>query len=742
MLNPRRYLFVANLAGFIFLLLAMANLSVQCRRVRKSVVCLADVSGSLSEQARKKEIETIDALHRFAGESSCKFEVVPFAARTFNVSKRIASSYPPELTNATNLANALQIAANRLAYADRPEILLISDGGFSDPLLEKTARQIGVPVSAIPLPANSKPEVAISRLIVPSIVHADEPFAVSVSLSANCRTEARMICIRNGEKSDERQISVKPGTTKVELVQTIDKPQQVNWEIFIEPESDTVTENNHIKSANEIIGKAKLLFISLNPLEIGPMAARLLQYGFDISVLPPEQFPENSEILSGLTAILFSDIPLKSLSEFQVNALDDFIRNQGGSFFLSGGPHSFAAGGYIDSSLESILPVRSEYRPDRDSSNAALLFLIDRSGSMQGEKEKFAKSALLAALNELSGGDRLAVITFDQKPNLLVPFSYAFDSNQIRQAIATIDSGGGTNIEAALLEAESLFEHVDSGRKQIILLSDGYYPPFNPESFVARLCQNRIPLTAVELQGGSADETLKNLALTTGGFYYPVNDPSSLPRLFAEETDRVRMPAIEETESFPSKRESKTILSVLPDSLPSLEGYVRTEAKEESEVLLTLSDGRPLLVTWHLGLGTVTVWTSDMTSRWFSHWLEQPETAPFWSSLIRSTEKAVEKRNVETVSPSPETIPFFDGTEQLTNLAQITGGEFNPEPNHYFRGLSQTPIPISLRLIFTLIAFFLFLTAEWISILANRQIKNDFTPEESEGSPFCKPDHP
>lgn len=742
MSNPRRLLFTMNLAGFIFLLLAMTTLSVQCRHVKKSVVCLADVSGSLSEQARRKEAELVGTLRRFAIKSRCQFEVIPFAAHTFNATKNIASSYPPESTNATDLANALQTAANRLAYADRPEILLLSDGGFSDPSLGKTARQIGMPVSVIPLPANSEPEVAISRLLIPSSVHAEEPFAVTVSLSANCRTETRIICMRNGEKTDERQISLEPGMTPVELLQKIDTPQQVKWEISIEPETDTVIENNQVTLTNEISEKARLLFITLNPPEIGPMAARLLQYGFDISVLSPEQFPETPETLSSLTAILFSDIPIGSLTETQINALGDYIRNQGGSFFLSGGLRSFAAGGYIDSSLESILPVRSECRPDKDSSNAAILFLLDQSGSMKGEKEKFAKSALLAALSGLSGGDRLAVVTFDQKPNLLVPFSYAFDSNQIRQAIAAIGSGGGTDIEVALLEAESLFEHIDSGRKQIILLSDGNFPPFNPELFIAGLCQNRIPLTVVELRSGSADGTLKNLALSTGGLYYPVDDPASLPRLFAEETERVRMPAIEETKSFPSKRSGDAILSILPDPLPPLDGYVRTEAKEESEVLLTLPDDRPLLVSWHLGLGTVTVWTSDITTRWFTPWLEQAETAPFWSALIRSTEKAAEKRDIEAALPSPETIPFFDGEDQFKRLAQFTGGEFNPEPNQFFQNSSKVPVQISLRLIFTLIAFFLFFAVEWISIAANRQTRNGFTPEESDTPPFPEEDHP
>lgn len=741
MSSLRHTLFALNLTGLVFLILAMTGLSVQCRHVKKHVICLVDVSRSLSGQARTKEDELVDTLRRFARKSHCKCEVMPFAAQTFDTTKRISVSYPPESTDATNITVALQAAANRLRYADRPEIFLLSDGGFTDLAVGQTARQIGIPVSAISLPENLEPEVAISRLALPPEVHAEEPFTVTAYLSANCQTETTIICSRNGEKTDERRISLNPGITPVEFEHMINASQQVQWEISLEPEIDTSVENNQIATTSEITEKAKLLFISLNPPEVAPMAARLFQYGFDISVLPPEQFPENTEFLSGLTGLFFSDIPLGALTETQIDVLDDYVRNQGGSFFLSGGPRSFAAGKYFDSPLETLLPVRSEYRPDKDISRAVLLFLIDRSGSMKGEKENSAKSALLAALDELSGGDRLAVITFDQKPNLHIPFTYAFDADQIRQAITEIASGGGTDIEAALLEAESLLEHIDSGRKQIILLTDGNFPPFNPEPFIAKLGQDKIPLTVVELKSESADETLKYLAISTGGIYYPVDDPASLPRLFAEETERVRMPAIEETESIPTKMSGNAILSILTDPLPPLDGYVRTEAKEESEVLLTMPGNRPLLVSWHLGLGTVTVWTSDITTRWFTPWLSQAETAPFWSALIRTTEKAAEKREIEVRPPSPETIPFFDGEEKLKELAQITGGEFNPELSHFFQNTSQTPIRISLRLIFTLIAFFLFAAAEWISIRTNRRTQNELASDESERSPSPKEDH-
>ncbi|MDO4746702.1 MAG: TIM barrel protein, partial [Bacillota bacterium] len=119
--------------------------------------------------------------------------------------------------------------------------------------------------------------------------------------------------------------------------------------------------------------------------------------------------------------VFLSDIPATALSKPQFRTLDDFVRNRGGALFLSGGIRSFASGEYPGSDLESILPVRSDYTPDRNEGGTAICFLIDRSGSMKGEKLSFAKSAVTEAMTLLSGKDRVGIIAFDQNPEVVVP---------------------------------------------------------------------------------------------------------------------------------------------------------------------------------------------------------------------------------------------------------------------------------------------------------------------------------
>ncbi|MBU1048864.1 VWA domain-containing protein, partial [Candidatus Bipolaricaulota bacterium] len=112
--------------------------------------------------------------------------------------------------------------------------------------------------------------------------------------------------------------------------------------------------------------------------------------------------------------------------------------------------------------------------PDQASSEAAipkdLVFILDTSGSMSGDKIEQAKEALRFILENLNPEDRFAVIAFSDYVQALQTQLTPVSSTTIAQAknwVSTIDAGGGTNIEDALLLGFSLFE--DNGRPQFLV---------------------------------------------------------------------------------------------------------------------------------------------------------------------------------------------------------------------------------------------------------------------------------
>ena len=102
------------------------------------------------------------------------------------------------------------------------------------------------------------------------------------------------------------------------------------------------------------------------------------------------------------------------------------------------------------------------------------VFILDRSGSMKGEKIEQAKKALRFCVNNLNGGDRFNLILFNTD---VEPFTDKLVSakQERKNALAFIDDikgNGGTNINDALLAA--LADKPDTKRPRIVVfLTDG-----------------------------------------------------------------------------------------------------------------------------------------------------------------------------------------------------------------------------------------------------------------------------
>lgn len=694
-----------------FLLLGLSFLPISCdkKKTAKTVYCLADVSRSISPETLKREKLIIDRFAQEARKTKTTFRIFSFAGSP-SLPQKVFNPVRPIDSDMTNPESALRAAAKLAVHDHLPEILLISDGGENEGNVLQTARQLRIPISTVHLPLPAEPEISLNRLDVPFSVRQGEPFFVTGTISSNTEAKVHLLLFENEKQIDEMDILLQPGETPF-LFESQTEQRNVVCKVTLETISDTDHENNVLSAIIEVRPTQRLLFITLDPLEISPFAESLSRYRNNITILHPNEFTENFDSLGKYDAIFLTDIPATSLSPPQIELLDDYVRNGGGALFLTGGTRSFANGEYGDSDLELILPVRSDYTADQDGAETAICFLIDRSGSMKGEKLNYAKSAVIEALNLLSGRDRTGVIVFDQAPQVIVPLQYALISPAMRQAVEKISSGGGTDIESAVREAESLLETASNARKFIILLSDGISSPIDSDGLIQVLRREKITLTAILSDENPQEMTLRRLAEKTGGVFYRSISPSSIPRLFVNETRRIRQGAIEEAESIPVKLCENGLTSGLPTPLPPLKGYVRTEAKDESEVLLAMPDTRPLLARWRLGLGTVTVWTSDITPRWYADWLSVGDTAPFWSGLIRQSVRAFPRSTAPVIGyPAERALPT-EGEHFLERVAEISGGQTNPTPEEFFKNQSITSVHVSARRTFIFSAFLLFLFA-------------------------------
>jgi Ca-activated chloride channel family protein len=109
-----------------------------------------------------------------------------------------------------------------------------------------------------------------------------------------------------------------------------------------------------------------------------------------------------------------------------------------------------------------------------------LIVLVDTSSSMSGTKIAAAKAAARAGAATLQNGDQLTVISFDSAPRTVVPTVVKGNCDEQEwaaglSAIARLEAGGSTDMQAAIASAASLAELAFTASKsnRVLLITDG-----------------------------------------------------------------------------------------------------------------------------------------------------------------------------------------------------------------------------------------------------------------------------
>jgi Ca-activated chloride channel family protein len=108
---------------------------------------------------------------------------------------------------------------------------------------------------------------------------------------------------------------------------------------------------------------------------------------------------------------------------------------------------------------------------------ASIAFVLDRSGSMGGEKIRLVKEAVRQGIDRLAPDDRFAVVVYDDVIDVVAPSAMATPDARRRafEALSAIDARGTTALaEGWLRGAEQVAANLASdGVNRVLLLTDG-----------------------------------------------------------------------------------------------------------------------------------------------------------------------------------------------------------------------------------------------------------------------------
>ncbi|MDJ0876075.1 MAG: VWA domain-containing protein [Desulfobacterales bacterium] len=177
-------------------------------------------------------------------------------------------------------------------------------------------------------------------------------------------------------------------------------------------------------------------------------------------------------------------------------------------------------------------------------SNVDLVVVLDRSGSMNGQKIEDARRAILHLMGNLAPGDRLALVTYANNVAThagLTPMTTA-NRDLLRAEVEGIMANGGTNLGAGLKRGMAMAAHAGGygNVRRIILISDGLANQgiTNPHALgtmAAAGLEKSVAVSTVGLGQEFNEHLMTHLADNGGGSYYYLENPAAFAAVFQKE---------------------------------------------------------------------------------------------------------------------------------------------------------------------------------------------------------------
>lgn len=184
-------------------------------------------------------------------------------------------------------------------------------------------------------------------------------------------------------------------------------------------------------------------------------------------------------------------------------------------------------------------------QPDEQARRAPLNIsvVLDRSGSMDGDKLRYAQRAVNFLVDQLNTGDNLSVVDYDDVVEILCSQQKVRSKEWIKTKVNALRPRGSTNLHGGTLEG---YVQVNTLRapgyvNRVLLLTDGLANAGIAEpSKIKQMVSNKFNTLGIGLStfgvGADYNEDLLTIMAETGrGNYYFIDQADKIPSIFAQE---------------------------------------------------------------------------------------------------------------------------------------------------------------------------------------------------------------
>ena len=647
----KRILLGLRVAVIVFIVLGVSGLSFKRESDEACTIFLLDVSDSMSGLSGEEGIDIIRNIVNSNNDRQ-QFGLIVFAG---NASVEVNPTYNFDLKkidsvvdkNHTNLGGAVDLAITIFPENTNNKIVCITDGNQnqSDVIVKAiVARTRDITIDVITPGDDSRPnEIWINDVNTPPRVSPGQKFQIAVNVKAiHDNADGTLKMYKNGVFESEAKVELKTvRKTNIYFEQTLEEKGICQYEFILESSDDIHSENNMAGVTVEAGSKSRILYVYSGSVMPGVSGAITLPDSFETECVTSTSFHTISGNLWQYDLIIFQDVPASDLSNTAMEALNSYVRDQGGGFIMLGGLRSLSPGGYSQTVLEEMLPVYVDPKPGSKGEGLNIVFAIDKSGSMaqmHGTKTKLRVviDTIGNVLNLLKKEDKLGLVLFDKVPGLVLPIQKFKNFQEIEDRLDLLTAQGGTDIYKSLESSYGLFKDSHSKFKHIVLVSDGQTDRADYSKLLKAIRDEKITLSTIGIGDNVKKDFLESIASQCNGRSYVTRELDNLFDIFKRETAMASHSWFKEGELVPRMIYSHEIVSgISPEMLPSLQGLILTSSKSPNNDIIVSGESTPVLSSWQYGLGRSTILTTDLFSEWGNNWFSWKSFPQFWSQLIR-----------------------------------------------------------------------------------------------------------
>lgn len=635
----------------VLLVLVLSGISLDKRQDITTTIFLVDVSDSMSAHLDEVQIYLSKVISDMPEKN--QMGVVVFGGSTeveqFITDKRLFTEFGTHpVTTSTNVEDAISTALALFPADTAKRLVLITDGQENEGSMLNMSTSLqsqDVELTVLPLETEIGNEVYVDNLTVPESIRVGDQYAITVTVVSNVETEAKISLFCGRTLKGEEQVRLSVGENQYVFYDTADENGFRSYRVEVSAAQDTLTVNNEYSAYAQIESKAKVLVVEGTNGDAAALSKVFEAAGIYYDVVTPTGAPISINQMMEYKSIVLLNVYYDDLKEGFTNNIKSYVKDYAGGLIVIGGEDSFALGGYRDTVLEEVLPVKMDLEGERQIPKMEIDLVIDHSGSMTTSATDgsgitsldLAKAAAVKALENLRKTDNIGVMAFDDQYTWVVESQTAEDVEAIQTKIGSIEIGGGTSIYPAVQAAALNIAQSDAQIKHIILLTDGEDTYSDYDELCQLINDAGITLSTVAVGEGANVSLMSSLAEQCNGRYYYTDVSQGIPRIFAKEVYLSAKEYLVNEEFTPVIVTNHEIISALSEGVPTLKGYIASTAKPTATQVLVSHKNDPILTIWQYGLGRTVAWNSDATGEWTGNWASWDGYVQFWKNVVDYT---------------------------------------------------------------------------------------------------------